>query len=394
MDRSDFSFLVARLERQAAASPGSYAFRVALLAALGYLALLVISALILACVWLSWHELVTGGAFSIKLAILALVGVITLVGLVRALWVDLGEPDSLRVTPEEAPRLFEALDDLRSKMGGVRLHAVYLTNEFNASIMQVPRWGVFGNYRNHLEIGLPLAAALSTEELKAVLAHEMGHLSGSHGKFSAWIYRQRVTWHALSSKFEDPSNFFEQMLCAFYAWYAPYFYAYTFVLARSQEYEADRAAAAATSPGAVAASLTKTELIHRFLGEVFWKRLFDQVSRSPEPPYLPYANMARAIQIAEKEWARKDWLQDSLRNVSDDDDTHPSLSERLAALEVEPVLPTHRPERSALRLFDPVVQGVVRQFDDRWRRDTVKEWRARHAELNQEQEPEPARRAS
>ncbi len=126
-----------------------------------------------------------------------------------------------------------------------------------------------------------------------MLAHEMGHLSGSHGKFSAWIYRQRVTWHALSSKFEDPSNFFEQMLCAFYAWYAPYFYAYTFVLARSQEYEADRAAAAATSPGAVAASLTKTELIHRFLGEVFWKRLFDQVGRSPEPPYLPYANMPR-----------------------------------------------------------------------------------------------------
>jgi Zn-dependent protease with chaperone function len=392
MDRSDFSFLVARLERQAAASPGSYAFRVALLAALGYLALFVIAALILACVWLSWHELVTGGAFSIKLAILALVGAITLVGLVRALWVDLGEPDSLRLTRNEAPQLFETLDELRMKMGGVRLHAVYITNEFNASIMQVPRWGVFGNYRNHLEIGLPLAAALSTEELKAVLAHEMGHLSGSHGKFSAWIYRQRVTWHALSSKFEDPSNFFEQMLCAFYAWYAPYFYAYTFVLARSQEYEADRAAAAATSPGAVAASLTKTELIHRFLGEVFWKRLFDQVSRSPEPPYLPYANMARAIQIAEKEWARKDWLQEGLRNVSDDDDTHPSLSERLAALEVEPTLPSHRPERSALRLFEPVVLGVVRQFDDRWRRDTVKEWRARHAELKQN--PEPARRAS
>ncbi len=204
MDRSDFSFLVARLERQAAASPGGYAFRVALLAALGYLALLVIAVLILGCVWLSWHELETGGAFSIKLSILALVGLVTLVGLVRALWVDLGEPASLRILREDAPKLFETLDELRAKMSGVPVHSVYVSNEFNASIMQVPRWGVFGNYRNHLEIGLPLAAALSVEELKAVLAHEMGHLSGSHGKFSAWIYRQRVTWHALSQRFEDP----------------------------------------------------------------------------------------------------------------------------------------------------------------------------------------------
>ena len=44
MDRSDFSFLVARLERQAANSPGAYAFKVAALAALGYLSLFVIAA--------------------------------------------------------------------------------------------------------------------------------------------------------------------------------------------------------------------------------------------------------------------------------------------------------------------------------------------------------------
>ncbi len=150
MDRSDFSFLVARLERQAAASPGSYAFRVALLAALGYLALFVIAALILACVWLSWHELVTGGAFSIKLAILALVR--------RSTWSvwsgRCGSTSASRTVcasrATKPPQLFETLDELRAKMGGVRLHAVYITNEFNASIMQVPRWGVFGNYRNHL----------------------------------------------------------------------------------------------------------------------------------------------------------------------------------------------------------------------------------------------------
>jgi hypothetical protein len=390
MDRSDFSFLIARLERQAAASPGGYAFKVAVLAALGYLAIVVIAVAIVACLFLAWSQIERGGAMAIKLGIGALLGVVTLVALVRALWVSLDEPDGLRITRDQAPKLFDVLDELRRKMGGIRLHSVSISNDFNAGIVQVPRWGVFGNYSNHLEIGLPLAAALSVEELKAVLAHEMGHLSGSHGKFSAWIYRQRVTWSAIASKFEEPSNFFEQMLAAFYAWYAPYFHAYTFVLARSQEYEADRAAAEATSAEAVGASLTKTELIGRFLGEVFWKRLFDQVGKSPEPPYMPYAAMPRAIKIAEKEWARKDWLQEGLRDVSSDGDTHPSLSERLGALAVEPHLPIHNPDHSSLRLLEPVVQRLVRHFDDDWRHRNVREWRARHKALS----AEPARQAS
>jgi hypothetical protein len=376
MDRSDFSFLIARLERQAAASPGGYAFKVAALAVLGYLAIVLIAVAIVACLFLAWSQIERGGAMAIKLGIGALLGVVTLVALVRSLWVNLDEPDGLRLTREQAPKLFDVLDELRQKMGGIRLHSISISNEFNAGIVQVPRWGVFGNYSNHLEIGLPLAAALSVEELKSVLAHEMGHLSGSHGKFSAWIYRQRVTWSAIASKFEEPSNFFEQMLAAFYAWYAPYFHAYTFVLARSQEYEADRAAAEATSAEAVGASLTKTELIGRFLGEVFWKRLFDQVGKSPEPPYMPYAAMPRA--------------QEGLRDVSSDGDTHPSLSERLGALGVEPYLPTHNPDHSSLRLLEPIAQRLVRHFDDDWRSRNVREWRTRHKALN----AEPARQAS
>ncbi len=181
-------------------------------------------------------------------------------------------------------------------MGGVRVDSVSVSAEFNACIVQTPSWGIFGNYRNHLEIGLPLAMVLTTDELKAVIAHEMGHLSQAHGKFGAWIYRQRVTWHALESKFSNPVGIFDQILGAFYGWYAPYFYAYSFVLARNHEYVADRAAANVTSAAAIGAALTKLELAGRFLSEVFWKRLYDQVERQPDPPYMPHAVDAASIQ--------------------------------------------------------------------------------------------------
>ena len=91
----------------------------------------------------------------------------------------------------------------------------------------------------------------------------------------------------------------------------------------------------ATSAAAIGAALTKLELAGRFLSEVFWQRLYDQVEKQPDPPYMPHAVMPRAFKAAESQWARPDWLQQSLKRYAADDDTHPSLAERLAALDLE-----------------------------------------------------------
>lgn len=382
MERTEFSLLVGRLEREADDYPKLYAAKVAALAALGYASIAIVAAAILvACYYVFW-PLLTEGRFRPMLAIACLFAIVTLVAIVRALWVQLSEPSGLMLTREQAPKLFEVIDDLVESMRSVPVHSVAVSNEFNACIVQTPQWGVFGNYRNHLEIGLPLAMALSRDELKAVIAHEMGHLSGAHGKFSAWIYRQRVTWAALESKFSEPSNIFEQALATFYGWYAPYFHAYSFVLARNHEYLADQAAAIATSTPALGSALTKSELIGRFLSEVFWTRLFAQVERSPEPPYLPFSLMPRAFAIAKKEWARDEWLNDSLRNYASDEDTHPSLAERLAALDLQPFVPDYDPANSALSLFEPSAPALVKHFDDEWRNENGPEWRRQHMALN------------
>jgi len=394
MDRSDFSFLIARLERHAANSPRTYALKVAALAVLGYLALFFFAAAIVVCLWMLVRVCLAGSLSMQLTGVLvgsAVFGVAALWKLVRALCVvDIHEPAGIRITPEQAPKLFDTIHEMSRKMGGLKLHSVSVSNQLTACILQKPMWGVFGNYHNHLMLGLPLVAALSVDELKSVLAHELGHVSGARGKFRAWICRQRATWQALAVKFRGSSNLFEQIVFAAHAWYAPYFYAYTFVLARSREYDADRAAAEATNAHTIGGALLKLNLVARFLGEVFWKRLFDQMTRVPAPPYMPYAAMPRALQIAEKEWARRDWMQQSLRVVADDDDTHPSLSERLGALEVEPLLPKYQPERSALRLLEPIAPVLVRRFDDRWRADVLTEWKSRYAA----HQAEPTRRAS
>jgi hypothetical protein len=222
MERHEFSALVGRLERQADDNPQLYALKVGALAALGYATIVLLALIILVTCWYTFSPLLSGESFRAPLVVACGVGLVTLVGMIRALWVRIAEPTGLRLSREEAPRLYDAIDEVAARMGGVRVDSVYVSSEFNACIVQTPRWGIFGNYRNHLEIGLPLAMVLSVDELKAVIAHEMGHLSEAHGKFGAWIYRQRVTWHALESKFSSPVGIFDQILGAFYGWYAPY----------------------------------------------------------------------------------------------------------------------------------------------------------------------------
>ena len=131
-----------------------------------------------------------------------------------------------------APKLFELIDEVCSQVDGPRLHNVLLTEDFNAGIVQTPRLGPFGWQRNHLLIGLPLLQALSPAEFRAVLGHEYGHLSGNHGRFSGWIYRVRQTWTQLLTTLHEQRRHFSFIFEWFLDWYAPFFNAYSFVLAR------------------------------------------------------------------------------------------------------------------------------------------------------------------
>jgi len=94
----------------------------------------------------------------------------------------------------EVPELFAMLRGLEDELGAPRFHEVLLVGDNNAAVVQLPRLGVFGWYKNYLLLGLPLMQGLGPEEFKSVLAHELGHLSGGHGRFGNWLYRMRRSW--------------------------------------------------------------------------------------------------------------------------------------------------------------------------------------------------------
>jgi hypothetical protein len=388
VDSSDFSALVGRLERQADEHPGIYGLRVGIVAALGFAPAILTAVIVLAAAYFSVASMIAG-AISAFAVVGFVIGTAVLVAVVRALNVRIALPAGQVVTREEAPKLFAAIDDVvRRIFPAKRLHGsandrVTLDAEFDVGISQIPRWGVFGAYSNHLHLSIPLLGALNVAELQALIAHEIGHLDHGRGKFTAWLYRQRGVWLALQRKFAESKSVFERMLGAFYDWYVPRFNAYTLVFARKHEYHADQVAAWATDARAFTRALIKRDLAARFVSEIFWERFYAQVERTPKPPYLPFSMMPRALAIAQKEWLRNDWLEFALRRLPTDGDTHPSLGERLAALDVRAELPTHAPDMTALSLLGRLATAMLKWCDDEWQASNAEAWLRRHEEIQE-----------
>ncbi|HEU4564935.1 MAG TPA: M48 family metallopeptidase [Gemmatimonadaceae bacterium] len=389
MTDQQLAALVRRLEPIAAASPRAYRLRVIALALLGYAyigaVLLLLIAALAGCVLLLASG--SGGAYfvgKVGFIVLALAWMIA-----RSLWVRFEPPTGRRLAREEAPALFAEAESLRRALDAPRAHRVLLDDQFNAAVAQVPRLGMLGWPRNYLVIGMPLLEALPAEQVRAVLAHEFAHLSRAHGRLGAWIYRVRVTWYQLMQRLDESRHHGAALFRRFFDWYAPYFGAYTFVLARWHEYEADRLAADIVGARTMAQTLVDLRARGEFLGERFWPAVWAGTScgePAPEDVYLRLASATREP-VPDAELAR--WHAAVLKLRTDSGDTHPAPRDRLAAL-VGPVDAAGRlADGSELRPSPAFAataaehylgashERLAAEIGAVWRREVEEGWRAR-----------------
>jgi Zn-dependent protease with chaperone function len=379
--------LVRRQERAAREEPGAYRRRVALLAALGYGYILIALAAILA-VGVAIVVFVALGHAAI-LAKLAIPFFIVAGVIVRSLWVRMPPPTGLRLKRADAPALFDAIEEVRRQVDGPRVHRVIVDPELNAGVVQVPRLGPIGPARNYLVLGLPLLQALPEECVRAVLAHEFGHLSARHGRFGRWIYRLRGTWARLLDDLERRQSAATGIFRRFFEWYAPYFSAYSFALARGQEYFADEVSVSAAGERNAARTLVELAIASRFLGAEYWPRVYERARSEPAPPGNAYAGLATDLPLAERD-DLDGWVKAAVRAPGDLTDTHPSLADRLRAMGADPEraadLVRERPDRTAADVWlGPFQDALAARFDHEWREATAPDWRAAHDEMAAEQ---------
>lgn len=376
--------LVARLTEYARRHPTGYRARVAGLAVLGYaylfVALVVLAAIVAGMMWSILNNV--GAWVVLKLGI-PLVVLMWMIG--RSLWVRFTPPEGMEIRPEEAPALMAEIEAVRRAMQAPRVHHVLVTDEYNAGVSQYPRLGVFGWYRVYLVLGLPMMGSLPPEEFRAVLAHEFGHVSRAHGRLGAWTLRVSHTWMRLLEELDRKNHWGQALFTRFFRWYAPYYEAYTAVLKRQQEFEADEMAAA-ISRGGVGPSLCRMEVASRWLEREFWPGVYDGVREHAEPPADVHRRLQAEIRAAAAHPKAAEWLEEGMRQPTRPTDSHPATRERLAAMEVEPG-PAPAFETTAARaLLGERVDALADALSERWRDHVRDYWDARHLQAVQSAE--------
>ena len=396
MEEDKLAARIRSLEAFAAANPQGYRFRVAMLASLGYAYLLVIVALLLGFVaWaLYWAFYMRVSGAVIKLLWIPLV----LAGLVlRSLWVTVPEPDGKELRREEAPALFDLIGEVSKALNGPKVHHVLVSDEFNASIVQIPQFGMFGWLSNYLVVGLPLMRALSPEEFRAVLAHEFGHLSGKHGRFSGWIYRVRRSWVEILVRVHQERSYASFLFEPFLAWYAPYLDNYSFVLARAQEKEADIYAVDLAGKDTTALALTRLETKQRGVMEDFWPKFFRGAKEQSLTPRDTFTQMLAGYEQPTGHTKAQRWFLEALRVPTGYEDTHPALGDRLAAIGfqkdgaeitrlIDAVVKADEIKESAASLY---LRELPEEFEPSmnrlWRERVAHAWSERHEEIKKSQ---------
>jgi len=388
MSRDEFDALVRRLEPFAQKHPRAYVLRVVLLALLGYAFFFVI----LGCLVAALSGLVALMIFypsvgTVKLGLVFGIVLLAFMGAVlRPLWVRIDAPEGFEVHRAGTKDLFAVLDGISAELRCRRFHHVIMTTDYNASVIQVPRLGVFGWQRNFLIIGLPLMQSLSPDQFRAVMAHEFAHLSGNHSRFGCWIYRVRKSWEQALIRLQMEQHFGAPLFLKFFQWYSPYFNAYTFVLARSNEYEADACAERLAGAETFAHALMKVKIHSRLIDESFWPAVHRLAGREAVPPAGVFAQLGDMLHTGPTPATTGKWLHQSLLGETSTADTHPCLRDRLAAIGFAPVNgplesvapPPAASVSAATQLLGDALPVCTRALEMRWEGGMKTTWRDRY----------------
>ncbi|HEY3330056.1 MAG TPA: M48 family metallopeptidase [Capsulimonadaceae bacterium] len=386
MTQEKFDKLVFDLEEFAKREPDAYRKRVVLLAALGYAyigAMMIISGILFAGI----VALLMSGHANIVTIKLALILGALLYFTMRSLFVKLDKPDGIELTPLDASDLFDVVNGIADKLKAPRFHHILINDEFNAGVLQVPKFGIIGPTTSYLLIGLPMISALSKDQLSCILAHEIGHLSGNHSRFSGRIYQLRMTWHRLLTQLHQSGHKAAGLYTWFFDWYAPYFAGYSFALARLDEYDADRCSAEISGREMVAAMLVRIVLCGKILSTTFHPSIQKSIAESPQAPTLYFTMMRQALGDPP---ARADaivTIREELNVPTGTADTHPGLRDRIRAvgcgdfgaeklvdMALAPI------GRSAEYLLGEKLPELLGTMNQAWHSSVKGAWEAQHAQ--------------
>ena len=225
-----------------------------------------------------------------------------------------GRLDDSLIEVTRNDKLRRMVGDLCDGLNAPMPQKIVLSDELNAAAHQSAGLLSLIGVRRTLILGIPLLRVLSVDELRAVVAHELGHLSRQHGRLGHWIYRVRAKWETEMYQRES-DGMIDSLLRTVSDWIAPVFIRKSADWSLSCEFEADQSAAKLDLKWPLATALIKLEALSTISNSEVSQELLEANLRSDPPPTdywekvlsgtRRYASAQYITKILEKARARK-----------------------------------------------------------------------------------------
>lgn len=308
---------------------------------------------------------------TIRPALYAVAGLVAILGILgRSLFVKLDEPDyppEMVADPAAWPTLLRLLEEVRAAMGARPIHQLVVVPGEGCSVSSTAnRFGLGG--RNTMELGLYLPAVLSEDELRALFAHELNHISNKDTLIGFKSQLNRIRWKAMRDQAMEKHFIIRVLFGGFAEYYYQTLTVHHAAVGKPHEFLADSRAVGLAGPESFASMLYKVHYLSEFMGDGIDFNQLKDASGIPSDYYS--ADLRRlASETPEKKAGFDQRLRDG---KSGDFDTHPSFAERLAAAGA-----TGFDYSVSLTPGTKVQEELARSlpyYDNLWKTHMLKEW--------------------
>jgi heat shock protein HtpX len=253
-------------------------------------------------------------------------------------------PPGVRVTAESQPRLVALIEEEAEAAGEPPPGEIYVTFEVNAAVTEA------GRGRRVLIVGLPLLHLVSERGLRSVIAHELGHYAGGDTRLGLWVFRTRAAIARTVERLTagDGESWIQALVRLPFIWYGHAFLRITNAISRRQEFAADACAARRAGRDVHAATLRTLHAYGPAFDSYWANEVAPILSVGRRPPVgAGFVAFTRAPVV---ERAATAHLERELAEARTDPyDSHPSLAERIAAIQDCPAgAPDDSPPAEAL----------------------------------------------
>jgi Zn-dependent protease with chaperone function len=276
----------------------------------------------------------------------------------RAFWaahrVSVDDASGLLLSPEAQPRLWDEVRAIAQTVGTRAPDEIRLAPVVNASVSEEARLlGLVGG-RRVMTIGAPLMMGLTGQQLRSVLAHELGHFSHRHTALAPIAYRGQVTLGHLVGQLGQ-----ESVTGLVFRAYGGLYLRLTRSVSRRQELEADGWSHRVAGRSASAQAMREIPAL-----DALWTHFLDEYAFRVEGvrPDDLLGGFANLLVSPRRQQEMTEIRRALPEGPSSPYDTHPSLASRVAFFESLPDDGISDDETSAVEFLEQP-EAVLNQLE-------------------------------